>query len=85
MAWHKKGAVRKERTRDKVERGIRRVQTLRKRLQTREEVRIGIKDLGSRQPMYLNEEEDNHGRHRRVQLRTVITSGKWRNYKEDPI
>jgi hypothetical protein len=39
--------------RDKVERGTRRVRMLRKRLQTCQEGRMGIKDLGGRQPQYL--------------------------------
>jgi hypothetical protein len=31
------------------------------------------------------EEEDNHEQHHRVELRTVITTGKQRNSKEHPI
>jgi hypothetical protein len=31
------------------------------------------------------EEEDNHGQHQRVALRTAITSGKRRNSLQDPI
>jgi hypothetical protein len=31
------------------------------------------------------EGEDNHERHRRVELKTAITSGKHRNAQEDPI
>jgi hypothetical protein len=39
--------------RDKYERGTRRVWMLRKRLQTCQEGRMGIKNLGGRRPLYL--------------------------------
>jgi hypothetical protein len=29
--------------------------------------------------------EDNHERHRRVELRTAITCGEWRNTQKDPV
>jgi hypothetical protein len=57
VAWRMKNFVRKIWTKDKVERGTRRVRTLRKRLRTRLEGRIGIKDLGGRRPLYLRKEK----------------------------
>jgi hypothetical protein len=53
VAWRKRNNVTNNWTKDKVERGTRRVRTLRKRLRTRQEGRMGIKDLGGRRPLCL--------------------------------
>jgi hypothetical protein len=55
-----------------------------KNLRTHHEGRGGTKDL-SGQPLALREEEEGNGdRHRRVELRTAITSGKRRTKLQDP-
>jgi hypothetical protein len=56
VAWPKRNVIRKNWTRDKVERGAWRLRTLRKRLWTRQEDRMGVKDLFSRRPLYLRKE-----------------------------
>jgi hypothetical protein len=53
VAWCKRYIISNNWSRDKVEQGTLRVQTFRKRLWTRQEGRMGIKDLGCRQPLYL--------------------------------
>jgi hypothetical protein len=52
MAW-RKNIVMTNWIRNKVERGTRRVWTLTKRLQTSQEGRMGIRDLGDSRPRYL--------------------------------
>jgi hypothetical protein len=53
VAWRTRNVVRKNWTRAKVERGTGRVRTLWKRVRTRQEGKMGIKDLGGRWPLYL--------------------------------
>jgi hypothetical protein len=53
VAWRKRNIVRNKWTRAKAERGIRRVWTLRERVQMRHKGRKGVKDIGSVQPQYL--------------------------------
>jgi hypothetical protein len=53
MEWRKRNIVTNNWIRDKVERGTQRVWTLRKRLRTRQEGRIRIKDLVGRRLRYL--------------------------------
>jgi hypothetical protein len=56
VAWRKRNIVRKNWNRDKVDRGTRRVRTLRKRERTRQEGRKGIKNRGGRRLLYLRKE-----------------------------
>jgi hypothetical protein len=53
VAWCKRNIITNNWIRDKVWWGTRIVQTLRKRLRTCQEGRMGIKDLGGRRPIYL--------------------------------
>jgi hypothetical protein len=53
MAWRKRIIVTNYWLRGKVGRGTLRVRTLRKRLRTRQESRMQIKDLSDRRPLYL--------------------------------
>jgi hypothetical protein len=54
VAWRKWNVVRKDSTRDKVERGSRRVRTPQQR-------RLGIKYVGGRRPLYLRKERTTTG------------------------
>jgi hypothetical protein len=56
VAWRTRNFIRKYLTPDKVDRGARRVRTLRKRLRTHQEGRMGIKNLGGRRPLCLRKE-----------------------------
>jgi hypothetical protein len=53
VAWCKRIIVKKNWSKEKVEREARRVQTLRKRRRTRQEGRLETKDLGDTRPLYL--------------------------------
>jgi hypothetical protein len=53
VAWLRRGVVRKDCTRAKVERATQRVRPLRKNLRTHHEGKRGTKDLGSKLPLYV--------------------------------
>jgi hypothetical protein len=82
VAQLKGNVFRKIRTRDNVEQETQKGWTLGKIKWMRQEGGKGIKDLGSRQPLYLEEERVTTNSNRE-ELRTVIISGKWRNTQED--
>jgi hypothetical protein len=52
VAWRKRNSIRKDWTMDKVEREAQRARLLRRRLWSRQENGKGIRDLGSRRPLY---------------------------------
>jgi hypothetical protein len=56
VAQRKENIIRKNRTRDNVEQETRRERTLGKRKRLRQKGSKGIKDLGSRRPLYLRKE-----------------------------
>jgi hypothetical protein len=56
VVWHRRNFVRKY-IGAKVERGIRRVRTLRERVRMRHEGRKGMKDLGGGRPQYLRKRD----------------------------
>jgi hypothetical protein len=66
VAWRKRGIVRKDWTRSKVERATRRVGPFRKNLRTHHEERRGTKYLGGKRPLYL-----------RKKRATAIGIGRW--------
>jgi hypothetical protein len=94
VAWLR-GHDRKKYDQHNVVQETQKERTIGKRCWKDPECNNGIWDRGLRQqankgPRWqaatMSEEtEDNHKRHRRVELRTEIASGKWRKALEDPI
>jgi hypothetical protein len=84
VAWLRRGVIRKDCARAKVDQAIQIVWPLRKNLWIHCEGKRGTKDLGSKWFSIHEKEEDNCDWQWRVELKTVVTSGKWRTDLQDP-
>jgi hypothetical protein len=74
----------KDCTRSKIEHATQRIRPLRNNLRTHHEGKRGTKDLGGKRPLYVRKKKATGDRHRRMELKTAITSGKRKTDLQDP-